>query len=352
MIFTITITNTGDTAATNVVVKRTTPNGLTNQAGTAQQGTYSAQTGLWAIGTLPIGATRILTITDVVGTMPSQVISFTQVSAADQPDKDSQPNNNTTNTPIEDDEAAVTVLKQGTGSTCDLELSITAPPQYAIYTAHTFTLTLRNVGGITATGIKVDFKIPTGFVNGGTPITATGTNYDAWLHIWNVPTLAAGQTITLVVPCFTLVSTPVTAFTQVVACTTLDSDSQPDNNSTMIPIEDDEAAITVTTAAAQQAAIRAGIEQNTPQLIPIVIQKVYPSATEGDLMIRFKSIDEREVRFDFYNTYGILLHSELKAVQKGFQTLQFDVWDLPQGTYIIQLSSNRVQNVPMKFVKL
>ena len=346
--FIITITNTGDTAATNVVVKRLTPNGLTNQTSTAQQGTYSTATGLWTIGTLPIGTTRTLTITDVVGTMPSQVISFAQVSAADQPDKDSQPNNNATTIPIEDDEAAVTVLKQGTGSTCDLELSITAPPQYAIYTTHTFTLTLRNVGGVAATGIKVDFKIPTGFVNGGTATAASGTNYDAWLHIWNVPTLAAGQTIILAVPCFALVSTPVTAFTQVVACATLDSDSQPDNNTTMIPIEDDEAAITVTTAAALQAAIR----QNNPQLIPIIIQKVYPSATEGELMIRFKSIDEREVRFEFYNSFGILLHSELRAVQKGEQTFYFDVWDLPQGTYIIQVSANKVRNVPMKFVKL
>jgi len=164
--------------------------------------------------------------------------------------------------------------------------------------------------------------------------------------------LAAGQTITLAVPCFALVSTPVTAFTQVVACATLDSDSQPDNNTTMIPVEDDEAVVTVTTAAAQQAALQSAIEQNTPQLIPIVLQKVYPSATDGDLMIRFKSIDERAVRFDFYNTFGILSHSELRAVQKGIQTLYFDVWNLPQGTYIIQVSANKVRNVPMKFIKL
>lgn len=346
--FTLTITNTGDTAATNVVVKRPTPSGLTNQSSIPQQGTYVATTGLWTIGTLPVNASRTLTITDVVGTMPSQAISFAQVTAAGQPDKDSEPNNNTTTTPNEDDEAAVTVLKQGTGSTCDLELSIAAPPQYSIYTTHTFTLTLRNVGGVAATGIKVDFKIPTGFVNGGVPTAAAGTDYDAWLHTWHVPSLAAGQTITLVVPCFALVSTPVTAFTQVVACATLDSDSQPDNNTTMIPVEDDEAAVTVTTTAALQAFARI----NTPQLVPIVIQKVYPSATPGDLMIRFKSIDNREVRFEFYNTSGILSHAELRAVQKGEQTLYFDVWDLPQGTYIIQVSANKVRNVPMKFVKM
>ena len=346
MVFTIKVENLGDTAATNVVITRATPAGLTNQSSNAQQGTYSAALGFWSVGTLPVGASRILTITDVAATMPSQVVSFAQVSAASQPDRDSEPNNNATNTPNEDDEAAVTVLKQGTGSTCDLELSITAPPQYAIYTTHTFTLTLRNLGGVAASGIKIDFRIPTGFVNGGTSVASAGTDYDAWLHTWNVPALAAGATVTLTVPCFTLVSTPVSAFTQVTACTTLDSDSQPGNNATTTPVEDDEASITVTTAAALQASGR----PTDAQFVPIVVKKLYPSVTEGDLAIQFSSIVEREVRFEFYDTYGVLRRSEPRLVQKGEQTFFFDVWDLPQGAYILQVSSNRLRNAPMKFV--
>jgi large repetitive protein len=348
LIYTIKIENVGDTVATNVAIKRLTPAGLTNQTSSAQQGTYSAATGFWSVGSIPVGASRILTITDLVGIMPSQVVSFAQVSAADQTDKDSQPNNNTTTTPVEDDEASVTVIKQGTGSTCDLELSITAPPQYAIYTTHTFTLTLRNVGGVAASGIKVDFAIPTGFVNGGTAVGTAGTSYDAWLHTWDVPALAAGATATLTVPCFPLVSTPVKAFTQVVACTTLDVDSQPNNNATTTPVEDDEAAVSITTGTGTVPLAR----KNMEQFVPIVVQKLYPSVTEGDLAIQFNSIVEREVRFEFYDSFGQLRRSELRLVQKGEQTFQFDVWDLPQGMYIIQVSSNRLRNVPMKFVKL
>lgn len=346
--FSIKIENSGDTTATNVVIARATPNGLTNLSSNAQQGNYSATTGIWSVGNLPVGASRILTITDVVGTMSSQIISFAQVSAADQTDKDSQPNNNTTNTPSEDDEAAVTVLKQGTGSTCDLELAITAPPQYAIYVTHTFTITLRNVGGISATGIKVDVPIPTGFVNGGTSTTSAGTTYDAWLHTWNVPTLAPGQTVTMTFPCFPLVSTPIKLFAQVTACPTLDSDSQPDNNNTTTPIEDDEAAITVTTGTAPAAFA----QQNVVQLVPIVVQKVYPSATEGDLTIVFNSVVEREVVFEFYDFKGKLHRSESRMVQKGKQESHFDLWDLPQGAYIIQVSSNKLRNAPVKFIKL
>ncbi|MBL7816010.1 MAG: DUF11 domain-containing protein [Saprospiraceae bacterium] len=349
LVYSIKIENLGDTVATNVVVKRATPAGLTNQSSNAQQGTYSASAGFWSVGTIPVGASRILTITDVVGTMPSEIVSFAQVSAASQTDKDSEPDNNTTTTPNEDDEAAVSVLKQGTGNTCDLELSISAPPQYAIYTTHTFTLTLRNVGGAAASGVKVDFAIPTGFVNGGTATATAGTSYDAWLHTWTIPTLAAGQTATLTVPCFTLVSTPVKAFGQVVANTVLDSDSQPDNNATTTPVEDDEAAFTVTTAA---AALEASAQQSFVQLIPIVVQKLYPSVTEGELAVEFNSIVEKDITFEFYDTYGLLRRSEQRSVHKGKQTIYFDVWDLPQGTYVIQVTSNRLRNAPVKFVKL
>lgn len=346
--FTLKIDNLGDTAASNVVIKRTTPAGLTNKSSTAQQGTYSATTGIWSVGAIPSGASRILTITDSVGTMPSQFISFAQVTSADQTDKDSQPNNNATTTPNEDDEAAVTVLKQGSGNTADLQLSVTAPPQYAIYVTHTFTVTLQNTGGIAATGIKVDVPIPTGFVNGGTSVTSVGTTYDAWLHTWTVPTLAAGQSVTMTLPCFPLVSTPITLFSQVTACATLDADSQPNNNTTTTPVEDDEAALTVTTGTtAQPSAL-----QNSVQTVPIVVQKVYPSATEGDLNIVFNSLVEREVVFEFYDFKGILRRSETRSVQKGKQESYFDLWDLPQGVYIIQVSSNRLRHAPVKFVKL
>ena len=128
----------------------------------------------------------------------------------------------------------------------------------------------------------------------------------------------------------------------------LDVDSQPNNNATTTPVEDDEAAVTVTTGTP----IAPFATQNTEQFVPIVLQKVYPTATEGDLTIAFNSIVEREVTFEFYDFKGILRRSETVAVQKGKQQLQFDVWDLPQGAYIIQVSTNRLRNMPLKFMKL
>ena len=139
-----------------------------------------------------------------------------------------------------------------------------------------------------------------------------------------------------------------TAFTQVTACAVLDVDSQPNNNTTNVPVEDDEAAVTVSTAAPAVPFA----QQNATQLVPIAIHKLYPSVTDGDLAIEFNSIVEREVRFEFYNSGGFLMQSELRKVEKGEQTLNFDVWHLPQGTYIIHVSSNKLRHSPMKFVKL
>ena len=204
------------------------------------------------------------------------------------------------------------------------------------------------MGGVAATGITVDVPFPTGFVNGGTAITSAGTSYEAFFHTWTVPTLAAGQTVTMTLPCFPLVSTPVKLFAQVTANAVLDVDSQPNNNATTTPVEDDEAAATVTTGGAPVPFA----QQNAAQFVPIVIQQIYPSVTEGDLTIVFNSIVEREVTFEFYDFQGIRRRSETLNVERGKQVAHFDVWDLPQGAYIIQVSSNRLRNVPMKFVKL
>ena len=93
-------------------------------------------------------------------------------------------------------------------------------------------------------------------------------------------------------------------------------------------------------------------QQNAAQFVPIVVQKIYPSPTEGDLAIQFNSIVARDIRFEFYDVYGLLRQSELRQVEKGEQTMYFDVSGLPQGAYIIQVSSNKLRHAPLKFIKL
>ena len=52
------------------------------------------------------------------------------------------------------------------------------------------------------------------------------------------------------------------------------------------------------------------IQQRPTQLVPIVINKIAPNPTNGEIFIRLESIDKRTVQFDFYNAIGIRVKSE------------------------------------------
>ncbi|MCA9225456.1 MAG: DUF11 domain-containing protein, partial [Planctomycetales bacterium] len=72
---------------------------------TPSQGTYDAATGLWTVGSLAPGATVTLQVTATVVTGGPKT-NTAQVSAVDQFDVDSTPNNNV---PAEDDQDAALV---------------------------------------------------------------------------------------------------------------------------------------------------------------------------------------------------------------------------------------------------
>lgn len=60
--FTITVSNSGPGAATNVKVKDILPSGFQYLNSTASQGTYNQATGIWNVGTINAGANAVLTI--------------------------------------------------------------------------------------------------------------------------------------------------------------------------------------------------------------------------------------------------------------------------------------------------
>jgi large repetitive protein len=353
IVFTLKIDNKGDTTATNVVVKDLLPSGLTYTSHVAQQGTYTSATGLWSVGTLAPATFRTLDITCSVGTLTGSVKNFAQVTAATQTDADSAPNNNTSTTPAEDDEAVFEIFKQGTGSTADLELVMTSLPTYKIYTNQDFTLTLRNTGGVAAQNIVVKFPFPQNFVFGGTVTSSAGTTYDTYFEKWTVPTLAAGQTVTMTITFFNLSNVdPIKAFAQVTECTTLDSDSSPNNNTTNTPVEDDEAAVTITPAAAGSAAPLSLVRRIEPQYKPIIVKKIFPMpVAEGYVSITYTSIVEKDITFEFWSQTGQLAKAETRQVAKGEQMQEFDLSELPAGMYILQISSNTLRGTPMKILK-
>ena len=75
---------------------------------TPSQGTYTAATGVWTVGTVNSGAnaTLVLTVKHVGGSL-APVTNAAEITAADQPDPDSPHGNNST-TEDDDDSVAVT----------------------------------------------------------------------------------------------------------------------------------------------------------------------------------------------------------------------------------------------------
>ncbi len=110
--YTVTAKNSGPSDATGVVVKDSLPANFTSLSAVAPAGTtFNTTTGVWTIGALASGASKSLTIT---GT-PTQVGTLrnvAEVTAADQPDSDSTPNNCNDGANLEDDCAVVTTQIQ------------------------------------------------------------------------------------------------------------------------------------------------------------------------------------------------------------------------------------------------
>jgi hypothetical protein len=98
-------------------VKDVLPTGLTFQSATPAA-PYDTATGSWMIGSLAIDEAATLTITATVnsGTEGTTITNYAQVSAANELDLDSTPDNNPGPIPSEDDEAAAStpVVTRGT----------------------------------------------------------------------------------------------------------------------------------------------------------------------------------------------------------------------------------------------
>lgn len=103
--FTITVSNTSTTNATNVVLTDLLPAGLTFVSSTPSQGTYVAGTGLWTIGTINANSAVTLTVV-ATNTGNSTKVNAAEITSLDQFDADSTPGNGGT---TEDDRATVTI---------------------------------------------------------------------------------------------------------------------------------------------------------------------------------------------------------------------------------------------------
>jgi GEVED domain/HYR domain/CARDB/Domain of unknown function DUF11/Secretion system C-terminal sorting domain len=238
-----------------------------------------------------------------------------------------------------------TVSPTNTGGN-DLALSITATPSvFRKYTTHSFRVTAQNVGNQALTNVKIELKRPTLTSNGGSKVASLGTFSDycaggTECSEWRIPSLAAGATATLDAPFFILdANVPIIATTKLLSSIPIDANST--NNI---------ASVTVNPAPPSAPVLALSRPQPT-QFIPLIVESISPNPTEGDLTIEVASLREQVVQFQFANAMGQVIQSEKRTLKKGSNSVQFDVWSLPQGIYFLQTDVNRGRISPTKFVK-
>ena len=234
--------------------------------------------------------------------------------------------------------------KPVTTASTDIELTIASnPATYRQWTTNTVRVTAKNIGTTTMTNVKIDLKRPAKMAFGGTRTPSVGTFNDYCAggiecSEWTIPSLAAGATATLDAPFFVL-----DAIAPIVVTTNLLASIPTDGNAT-----NNVASVSLS----PQMAAAQSVSQKPTQLIPIVIQRIAPNPTDGELRVQLESLDAREVTFEFYNSLGKVVKSEKKAVEKGLNRLEFSVYDFEQGLYFVTPSTSQGHKVPTKFVKL
>jgi uncharacterized repeat protein (TIGR01451 family) len=178
--FTVTLTNNGPDAATDVTVTDLLPTGLVLVTATPSQGTYNDISGVWTVGTVTTTTPQTLTLTARVAS-PDAATNTATITHADQFDQN--PGNNTgsaTTTPQQADLALAKVVSNATPHVGD---------------TITFDVTLTNNGPDPATGVTVTDPLPAGltFV---AAVPSQGT-YDSTTGVWTVGGVTPGTPQTL-----------------------------------------------------------------------------------------------------------------------------------------------------------
>lgn len=226
----------------------------------------------------------------------------------------------------------------------DLELDITADvSDLGIYQNVTYTVSLRNNGPATATGVQVSAGLPSGLVHTGN--VASLGNYNLFTETWEVGTLEAGQSATLDLTLFTLVSSAdITNFVQVTSAMQPDVDSAPNNNVTTSPNEDDEAAITLTVNLAPENPTELAL--GTPSLF----SNVYPQPAANEITFELQLEDELNTDVQILDAAGNLIQTRQATFNEGFNQLQLDVSSLNSGMYFVKVEGLDSETAKKRFI--
>ncbi|MFM8290210.1 MAG: hypothetical protein ACKOC4_00745, partial [Planctomycetia bacterium] len=224
--FTITLSNLGVDAATNVTLADLLPTGLGFVSANASQGSYAAGTGLWTLAT-PVAANSTATLTVVATVLPpssgAPLPKTNTASVATSDQYDPNPGNNQSSATVTPLYADVSIAKTVSDAAPYLGDTIT------------YTLVVRNDGPNTAQSVLVTDTFPTTGLADIVALSPSVGTYNPATHEWTIGPLTNGQTATL---SFTARTIAVGTFvnTATVTTTTYDPDTNDQNDSATITV--------------------------------------------------------------------------------------------------------------------
>lgn len=179
--YSLSASNTGTAKATGIQINLPKPDGFVFSDQMVSQGTYSDWDGTWIVGDLDAGQSATLDLVLFSLIEGSAVTAYAQLTALDQTDTDSSPNNGTCCTPNEDDEAAITITSDANlpslNMSCSPSYTISVDPNASSFQATipepiinasncpSYTVTYSVDGGTASTNNIVDLTVGTHSIN-------------------------------------------------------------------------------------------------------------------------------------------------------------------------------------------
>ncbi|HYC58445.1 MAG TPA: hypothetical protein VEK79_02660 [Thermoanaerobaculia bacterium] len=255
VVFTLTVSNTGPDPATGVTVKDLLPAGVTYVSDDSG-GSYAPGTGIWTVGSAPVGSSVSLQITVTVSATGA-ISNYAEVNGSDMADPDSTPGNSSL---TEDDDAqqAMTVPPAA-----DLSLNKTVDNASPVFgSTVTFTIVVSNAGPDTAPSVVVQDLI-TG--SGGLTYASDDGNgaYIPASGNWTVGSLGSGASASLTITATVTGTGTIGNYTQVTSAGVADPDSTPNDISTD---EDDDDLEFITVGANADLFLDKSVNNTTPAL--------------------------------------------------------------------------------------
>ncbi|NAS32510.1 DUF11 domain-containing protein [Flavobacteriaceae bacterium R38] len=247
--FTIQINNSGAVAATNVTIADVIPSGYTIVNGSVSNGGIFNAGGsevLWNLANVPLAGVT-LTYQAIVNAPTGTVGEYNntaQITASDQFDPDSTPNNDDGDQ-SEDDEDNATVIPRAADLSLVKGISAGSSATPNVGETITFEITVTNSGGDTATNVSVTDEVPPGFTIG--TVNNGGVVIGDFIS-WDIASLPVGSTtlsygVTVNAP--TGVAEEYVNIAEITASDQFDPDSTP-NNDDGDQSEDDEDFFVIT----------------------------------------------------------------------------------------------------------